>query len=211
VAALFAGAKKGRVWYGVNPDSAAEAAGQPRRRIVRALEVLEERGLVDLRAADVRQQYTRLRPPDDAAALTSELVARFRRREEQEEARLQRVVDLVTHPTCQVNALVGYFGERRAAPCGHCSACLGGGTASWPEEPEAPRLPVGLDVAAFRALQRAHPQALSDPRQAARFLCGLSSPATTRARITRHGLFGVLAARRFRDVLDWCAVSSESA
>jgi ATP-dependent DNA helicase RecQ len=46
---------------------------------------------------------------------------------------------------------------------------------------------------------------LGHPRQAARFLCGLSSPALTKAKLTRHGLFGVFEERRFADVLAWCA------
>jgi ATP-dependent DNA helicase RecQ len=58
-----------------------------------------------------------------------------------------------------------------------------------------------LDRAELRALSRAHPQALGEARQLARFLCGLTSPATSRARLSRHALFGVLAERRFEQVL----------
>ena len=47
--------------------------------------------------------------------------------------------------------------------------------------------------------------ALGAPRQRARFLCGITSPATSRAKLTRDALFGVLAERRFADVLAWCA------
>ena len=39
------------------------------------------------------------------------------------------------------------------------------------------------------------------PRQEARFLCGLSSPATTRARLGRHPLFGGLADVPFERIL----------
>jgi ATP-dependent DNA helicase RecQ len=46
-----------------------------------------------------------------------------------------------------------------------------------------------------------HPTALATPRQRARFLCGLSSPATTKAKLSHHALFGVLAEQRFADVL----------
>ncbi len=45
-------------------------------------------------------------------------------------------------------------------------------------------------------------RALTTPRQVARFLCGLSSPATTRARLTRHRLFGALADVPFPTVLE---------
>jgi ATP-dependent DNA helicase RecQ len=47
--------------------------------------------------------------------------------------------------------------------------------------------------------------ALADARQRARFLCGMSSPALTRARLSRHPLFGCAEDRPFAVVLDWCA------
>ena len=205
VADIFSHAKRGRLWFALNPDDMAERLGQERRRIVRALEVLEERGLVELKVADVRQRYTRLRDREDADALAAELSQRFARREIQEMARLQQVLDLVTRDGCQTNALVGYFGETRDAPCGHCTWCKTGRAQTLPEREAPPPLPDGLDVAAFHSLRGAHPQALGAPRQAARFLCGLSSPALSRARLTRHALFGVWEERRFADVLAWCA------
>jgi len=42
-------------------------------------------------------------------------------------------------------------------------------------------------------------------RQQARFLCGLTSPALTSARLSRHALFGTLEAYPFAEVLAWCA------
>jgi ATP-dependent DNA helicase RecQ len=164
--------------------------------------VLAERGLVELRVADARQRYTRLCAASEEE-LTGELMARCQRREESEIQRLQRVLDLVTHTGCQTNALVGYFGEERAAPCGHCAYCRTGQALSLPEAPADPPPAAGLDPAAFRSLRVAHPEALGQPRQAARFLCGLTSPALTRARLTRQPLFGALEGRRFAVVLAW--------
>ncbi len=201
---LFAQAKKGRLWYTINPDDAADALGKERRRIVRALEYLAEQGWAEIKVADSRLRYTRLRPEEDAKALRAELQTRFRTREENEVARLRQVLDLVTHDGCQTNALVGYFGEKRQEPCGHCSYCLTGKRQTLPPSPEPPALPDGVNVVAFRSLRDAHPEALGDPRQSARFLCGLSSPAVTRAKLGRHELFGSLEDRRFAEVLAWC-------
>lgn len=114
------------------------------------------------------------------------------------------MLDLVTLDGCQTNALVGYFGETRDIPCGHCLWCKTGRAQSFPAEAPRPPLPDGLDVQTFNDLRAAHPKALGEPRQSARFLCGLSSPALSRARLTRHPLFGALEDRRFADVLTWC-------
>ncbi len=57
-------------------------------------------------------------------------------------------------------------------------------------------------------MRASHPDALAEPRQQARFLCGLTSPALARARISRHALFGSLERLRFADVLTWCEEAS---
>jgi ATP-dependent DNA helicase RecQ len=62
-----------------------------------------------------------------------------------------------------------------------------------------------VDVPAFAEVCTAHPAALGAPRQQARFLCGLTSPALTSARLSRHALFGTLEAYPFAEVLAWCA------
>ncbi|HEY3414605.1 MAG TPA: RecQ family ATP-dependent DNA helicase [Armatimonadota bacterium] len=205
VQGLFDLAKRGRIWYGLNPDKAAEALNVDRRRVIRALEVMEERGMVELRAADVRQRYTRLRPEEDAGSLADGLILRFARRESQEIARTQMVLDLVTHDGCQVAFLVGYFGEKRSKPCGHCSHCVTGTAQTLPPAKALPAIEAGVEAAVLRSLRDANPAALGRPRQAARFLCGLASPATTKAKLTRDPLFGALDEYPFAEILAWCA------
>ena len=73
-----------------------------------------------------------------------------------------------------------------------------------PREP-LPRPARGRRRAALQALVDEQPEALGDPRQQARFLCGLTSPATGRARLGRHALFGALDAHPFAEVLAWRA------
>jgi ATP-dependent DNA helicase RecQ len=201
---LVASGKAGRVWTSITPDDAAAALGEDRERIVAALGYLEQQGLVELKPSDTRQRYTVLARPDSTAELLDRLAGRFDRREQAETARIERVLALVTHDGCQVNELVGYFGESRDEPCGHCSFCLSGAPQRLPE-PAAPRpLDAIVDEHALAALRAAQPEALGAPRQCARYLCGITSPAATRARLTREPLFGVAAERRFADVLAWC-------
>jgi ATP-dependent DNA helicase RecQ len=56
-------------------------------------------------------------------------------------------------------------------------------------------------AAGVRSLVAESRPSLRTPRQLARFLCGLTSPATTRERLGRHAVFGVLARVPFADVL----------
>lgn len=193
---VIASGKEGRVWTGIDPD---RVPGEERQRVVEALGYLEQQGLVELKVADVRQRFSLLRQPPSREELCDRLAERFDRRERSEAERIERVVALVEHDGCQVQALVGYFGEARPEPCGHCSYCLAGAAQSLPE-PAAPP-DVDLDRAVLDELTADHPAALGSARQRARFLCGLSSPATTRAKLSRHALFGTLAEHRFADVL----------
>jgi ATP-dependent DNA helicase RecQ len=206
VAAIFAAAKKGRLWYSLDATDVATQLQADRQRVLRALQYLEEEGLIELRASEARLRFSRVdASPTDESAVVETLAQRFQRREEQEIARMKQVLALVEETGCQTAALVGYFGEQLAGPCGHCTSCLTGlPRGSMPTLP--PRAPIErqVDVAQFAALCGAHAAALGDPRQQARFLCGLSSPAITQARLSRNPLFGVLEGHGFADVLTWC-------
>jgi ATP-dependent DNA helicase RecQ len=206
--ALLKAAKRGRTWLSFDPEALASTLGQPRERIIRALEVVEERGYGELEASDVRHRFTRVAQVPELEPLVAELKIRFDRREANEVQRIAQVLELVNTPGCLTNALVAHFGEQREVPCGHCSRCKSPGVA--PARQAVARASAldpgpGVDRAALRALSQSHPQALREPRQLARFLCGLTSPATTRARLSRHALFGALAEQRFAQVMDLAA------
>ena len=202
---IVAAGKQGRVWTTLAPDDVAAALGEQRSRVVAALGYLDDQGLVELQPAEPRQRYAVLALPEDRERLADEMLMRFERREGAEIDRIQRVLALVTTGECQVRELVAYFGEARSEPCGHCSHCLSGRAAVLPAPSPLP--PPESIVAPVRlaALRAEHPDALGQPRQLARFLCGLSSPATTRAKLSRHELYGSLAAQRFAEVLALCA------
>jgi ATP-dependent DNA helicase RecQ len=67
-----------------------------------------------------------------------------------------------------------------------------------------PKAPIETSVDVFAALWANHPAALGAPRQQARFLAGITSPATSRAKLTKDSVFGSLSERWFADVLAWC-------
>jgi ATP-dependent DNA helicase RecQ len=201
---LIASGKTARVWTTIDPEASAAALGEERGRIVAALDYLEQQGLVEVKPADARQRYTLLRHPDAMDVLVDELVQRFERRERGETERIARVVALVEHDSCQVNELVRYFGESRNEPCGHCSFCLDGCAQRLHDAGLPATLEALIDERAIAALAAMHPDALGSARQRARFLCGIASPATTRAKLTRDELFGAAAECRFAAVLAWC-------
>ncbi len=210
VSDVFGQSKQGRTWYILDPAAIAEQLGQERQRVVRMLEYLAEQGEIELTVADARQRYTCLLPDVPTALLGAELAQRFARREAQEIARLRQVIELIETDGCQTNALLRYFGEQRTEPCGHCTFCTTGRRTRVGAPASLPPIAQHVDADTLTALRTSAPDVLGHARQQARFLCGLTSPATTRAKLTKHTLFGVLDAHRFGAVLAWCVAQQAS-
>ncbi len=200
LAALFREARKGRIWFDLDPAAAAIALGCPRERVVRALDWLGEQGMLEVKVTGVRHRYRILQAPADVDALAAALHGRLVQREAAELARLRQMLELAALDGCRSAALAAHFGETLETPCGHCSGCLGTST-SLPER-ESVGIPPALagELAPLRA--KAGP-ALATPRTLARFLCGVGSPGLTRARLTGHPLFGRLAQIPFGRVTAW--------
>jgi ATP-dependent DNA helicase RecQ len=131
-----------------------------------------------------------------------ELVERFAARERAEIERVRMPLALAVLDECRTNELIRYFGEERSEPCGHCSFCLDGVARPLPNAAPVAAL-ASVSGSELDALVAEHPGALSTPRQQARFLCGIMSPATARSRLGRHPVFGSLVEQRFADVLAW--------
>ena len=203
---VFKLATKGTKWFKLDLQTAVEQIpGATRERLVKAFNHLEEHGDLEVRMTGLRQAYRRLHRPadDELGTLRADLATRFAQRERNDLARLQQVVTFAESPGCLTRRLVGYFGEE-IADCGHCARCAGE-----PAEPLSPRegspsrQTIRTGLREIAELAESHPRALGSPRQRARFACGLSSPRTSRAKLTRGngGLFGCLSEAGFGDVL----------
>jgi len=209
LADLFRQAKKKRVWLEIDLEAAARALGAPRQRLVSALDYLGEQGLLEVEASRVHHRYRILRRPEAPDALADELHRRALDYEAQELGRLRQVVELAALDGCLTARLCEHFGETLDGPCGHCSHCLAGE----PAELAAPE-PAAIDDdlwARAEELRAEHPEALGEPRAFTRFLCGLSSPRASRAKLGRHPLFGGLEGIPFAEVLTRAAGSGHGA
>ena len=169
-------------------------------RSVRALDYLAQQGWLELKAEGVRNRFRRLPMRPELDGLAQRLYGRALERETREISRLLEVLALAAHSGCLVSRLGEHFGEPLPANCGHCSWCLNSGQST----PLLPRPVPGIDesvLARATALRAEHPDLVSEPRALTRFLCGITSPKLSRARLTSHPLFGSLAHAPFADVL----------
>ena len=200
---LFGQAKKGRTWFTVDLNAASAALSEDRERLVAAFNYLEEKGELTLKVSGLRHRYRFVNRPDDVAGLAKRLHDRFQHSEERDLERIRQVMDLATTPECTVRKVLSYFGEDLGKDCGHCDRCAGEEIPEWPPETKKDLRPEEQNV--IRVLKSEEHDALATPRQLTRYLCGLASPAASRARLTRDPRFGRLAHHRFATVLEACS------
>ena len=174
------------------------ATGETRERITAALTHLEESGDVALKRGGVRQGYRLLREDVKPRDLALRLEERFKKREEADLRRLRGVVELAETGECLTRFVTRHFGEE-IAECGHCDRCRGVAARELPRSlvPEVTQ----EQMEAIRAVKDERHAALRSPRQLARFLCGIGSPAAQRAKLSRHECFGLLGQVPFAEVL----------
>ncbi len=195
---MFRQATKGKTWLTLDVDRAAQVLGSPRERIIRALDYLSEQQCLEVQASGTRNRYERLKKPSNPDALGDSLHARCLARQEQEIARLGRVVDLFHLRGCRVNELCRHFGEQRNDPCGHCSWCLDPQATAERPARQVPAIDPSI-IHQLLSARAEHPE-LGDPIVATRWLCGITSPLLTRSKLTQHPLFGKLEEQPFEQL-----------
>ncbi|MEI6673929.1 MAG: RecQ family ATP-dependent DNA helicase [Verrucomicrobiota bacterium] len=196
---LLESGKPGRGWLAFDPAALAADLGVTRQKVVTALGELQAAGDLVLEHSGLRQGYVMKNAPGDLRDLTVKMFALFERREQADLERLRQVLALAGHRGCLTAYLTNHFGETLTHPCGHCDRCRGVAAHAVTRPPA--RRPSDAEWQVARAVADENHAALATPRQLARFLCGLTSPAGTRARLTRHPAFGLLADLPFADVL----------
>ena len=211
--------KRGTKWTTLTPDEAAAELAEPRDRILKALTWLADSGDIELKPSGSRQRYRLDGPPEkrDPERLAESMQHVFAAREARDVERLQGVIDFAGHRGCLTRRLLHYFGEefgkgRGNEPrvgCGSCSSCeedaaaaTAGCGVALRDIPASAVPPITAEqISAVRGLIAEGHSSLGSPRQLARFLCGLTSPATTRERLGRHAAFGLLVRAPFAEVL----------
>ncbi|GAA5124846.1 RecQ family ATP-dependent DNA helicase [Luteolibacter yonseiensis] len=195
---LDAGEMK-RWWLCFQPTLLAGKFDCSREKVVGVLNDLHSAGDIMLKVSGLRQGYKLRKDPGDIRELTAGLVEKFQAREQSDLARLRQVLGISAYRGCLTGYLTKHFGETLAEPCGHCDRCRGV-PAKTVKRPKV-RRPTDEELIAVKTLMDEKHAALNTPRQLAKFLCGMASPAATRARLTRNNAFGLLADLPFSDVL----------
>ncbi|MBI1310690.1 RecQ family ATP-dependent DNA helicase [bacterium] len=204
---VFAQSKKARTWFSIDLDETARMIGSDRARIVRALDWLAEQQMLELKPSGLTNRFRRVKQSSDLSEIEATLTRRMQHREERDLQRLGEVVALATADQCRASLLGAHFGEPLNEPCGHCSACARTDPVDDPlnQAASTERSSVNIDETIWReaaALRETERATLASPQRFAKFLCGISSPRLTRAKLSSHPLFGILEHVPFQQLLD---------
>ena len=170
-----------------------------RTRIVKALDYFAEQGWIELRVSGLVHGYRKLKPIASVDDLAAEFTERMEQREKSEIGRLDQVFEMARAHTCQAGLLSAHFGQPLDSDCGQCTHCLKEGPLEF-DLPTVNKIS-SATIQSVKGLVSQHPAALNTSRSIARFLCGLTSPALTRSKLSRNALFGVCQAVPFAQVM----------
>jgi ATP-dependent DNA helicase RecQ len=199
---LFSAGRMGRKWLSLDMLTIPLQLNESKERITKALDYLAERGWIELTVANLRQGYKNnksISSSENCNALCEHLNTLFAEREARDIKRIRNVLAFINNPTCLSQQLMQYFGETSAQPCDICNHCRN-------NQPSQINLPTVAPLTSAQQivitnLQKEGHAVLRQPRQLARFLCGLPSPATSRSALKSHRAFGALAEVSFAVVL----------
>jgi len=184
-------------------SAVAEELGENEKKLSQSLNWLESHGDVSLKPSQflVLYQATEKGLSMNRKEISDQIEEHFTQWEEAELGRLGGIISLVEQEGCLEERLLDYFGEE-SKPCGECSKCKNEVLGEF-RQPNTNQKEVPLEII-HEMLAEKH-AALRSARQMTRFLCGMTSPATTRARLTtKHDSFGALSEFSFEEVLLSC-------
>ena len=203
IQALFNATDFKKVWGILNFEALAQTYPSDRSRVLAALEYLQTQGLIELQTTGMTEVYevdfTRL----NQRGLAETLSHYFTNKEQSEIKRINNLVSFIQQDSCLSAALTRYFdddyfdtnNQQGLAQCGHCSVCTQGNTKL--AQPWLPPFPESVQLQ--QHILQLQEKLTGKPLCASlisRFLCGLTQPLFTKAKVKQ--LSGWASCEHFR-------------
>lgn len=202
IRAIFTSADRAKIWSSVNFDKLNTTYASDRQRVLKAINYLDEKGMIELQSKQVTQVYQILDTQFDREQLQISLFERFNDKETSEVKRINQLIGLFTSDRCLSRQLAHYFADdQMTQDCGTCSVCRG-------EQAVLPPIPnlKPLNEMDFNQLTAAAVSKLgkaSSTVLVSRFLCGLTTPIFTKLKLRACRGFATLEKYRFGEVKLW--------
>ncbi len=188
-----------KTWCSIDFDRLQQEGQTNRKRVMTALEYLQEQGWIELESKQITQVFRIEQPNFDLEQQANILHNIFKQKELSEVARIQSMVDFFESSHCLSHQLALYFGDKQAPKqCGHCSVCRGK-VAVLPES-ITQKLPSTTQLQSW--LETFITACPSPPSADActRFLLGITNPLHTKIKARSMAGFGQLSAIPFETV-----------
>lgn len=188
-------------WTHVALDDLAKSTGILRVDLVRKMDEWNERGLIRLEKEGVqhifRLERTLPSSPQEINNIIMELDHNMESTEQQNLARTQALVHLITAKRCFSRAIAGYFGEDggESNDCGHCTWCETHVQVVLPNEPAQAPDQVKVQKILDKVMVR------DDPRFLAKVAFGIKSPRITALKVLQTGVFESMNVCEFPELL----------
>ncbi|MGY3570529.1 RecQ family ATP-dependent DNA helicase [Vibrio paucivorans] len=211
VEAIFACSPKARTWCQVDFEALWMHSQADRQRVIAAIDYFHEQGWIELESKQITDVFGVCDTSKSVQQLTEELFQLFRNKENAEINRLHEMLNFFQTEHCLSHRLASYFSDNNApSQCGHCSSCRGN-IATLPSSSQLKidnqLLQQWLNEFRTASTKSSDTQPLS-PEALARFLCGITTPLSTKLKARSMNGFAKLEQHPFSTVLE--AVKSVS-
>ena len=203
VQSIFANTSFKRVWGSLSFDALQQAYNCDRKRIVAALDYLQEQQLIELETKKITEVFQ----VDQALLADKELGQKlydyFAEKEQKEIRRIASLVNFFELDSCLSRNLSLYFDDRQTAQdCGHCSVCRGQPAklaySTTPQWPDNEQIKSDLNGLQQHLVAKAQQQLSLDT--CCRFLAGISVPLFARSKVRQLSGFGCCESLRYQEI-----------
>jgi ATP-dependent DNA helicase RecQ len=211
--AVFANTQMKKIWGSLNFDSMYKSYGADRNRVVKAMEYLQEKNLIELETKLITEVYQVDVQKLADFELAQNLYAYFVDKEQKEIKRIAALLRFFELDRCLSSNLSRYFDDQQAPEyCGHCSVCRNQvAKLAYSHQPVMPD--IEKINAAVQGLDK-HLFGKSDYTLTAetycRFLTGMSVPLFARNKVRQLPGFGLCEQNRYADVREMLEKISRS-
>jgi ATP-dependent DNA helicase RecQ len=201
IQSIFRYSKTAKIWTKPDIERIMETYGADRVRIIRALEYLDEKGLIELERHHTVEVYEILRQDFDINDTTNSLHSMVKVKETFEIKRIQQMLDFFMSDTCLSRELSNYFGEHTSQKCGHCSVCTHGKAELQSTVEHPPLSEFNFDKITVNLLEKI--DFSPTPTTVTRFLCGVNCPFGAKFKLKELEEFGILKEYPYGSVNEW--------
>lgn len=203
LAAIFDNTQMKKIWGSLNFDSLYQVYGADRNRVVKAMEYLQEKDLIELETKLITEVYQVDAQKLADTALGQNLYVYFADKEQKEIKRIAALVRFFELKKCLSHNLSRYFDDHNSPEnCQHCSVCRGQvALLSYSHKkpmPESAQIKEVLHNLAEHLRNKSHFSLSTESY--CRFLTGMSVPLFARNKVRLLLGFGICAQQRYADV-----------